>query len=34
MQDDAKLEKSLADFFSKRFKDYTPRIGRQRVSYK
>jgi len=29
-----KLEKSMKDFYGKRFKNYTPKIGRAYKSYK
>lgn len=33
-QDDLKLEKALKEFYGSRFKDYKPRIGRRKVSYR
>jgi len=33
-QDDLKLEKSMKDFYGKRFKNYTPKISRAYQSYK
>ncbi len=34
IQDDLKLEQELKEYYSKRFKDYKPRIGRSKHSYR